>query len=119
DFLAKPGAKLRNLTITGIDCKGKNSERGGLLDSSHSMVFDELTFGGDKYGPGGYELSISNIDSRSWKKLQALINANQNAADSEEAKARFTGELVNLLPGFVSKSPKIELRKLSLETSGG
>jgi len=26
---------------------------------------------------------------------------------------------VNLLPGFVSKSPKIELRKLSLETSGG
>ncbi|HML94299.1 MAG TPA: YdgA family protein [Thermodesulfobacteriota bacterium] len=119
DFLAKPGAKLRNLTITGIDFKGKNSERGGLLDSSHSMVFDELTFGGDKYGPGGYELSISNIDSRSWKKLQALINANQNAADSEEAKARFTGELVNLLPGFVSKSPKIELRKLSLETSGG
>ncbi|MCC6712234.1 MAG: YdgA family protein [Candidatus Dadabacteria bacterium] len=119
DFLAKPGAKLRNLTITGIDFKGENSERGGLLDSSHSMVFDKLTFGDDKYGPGGYELSISNIDSKSWKKLQALINENQNAADSEETKARFTGELVNLLPGFISRSPSIELRKLSLETSGG
>ena len=119
DFLAKPGAKLKNLTITGIVFKGNNSEKGGLLDSSHSMVFDELTFGSDKYGPGGYELSISNIDSKSWKKLQTLINENRNAADSEELKARFTGELVNLLPGFVSKSPRIELKKLSLETPGG
>ena len=119
DFLAKPGAKLKNLTITGIEFKGQNSERAGLLDSSHSMVFDELTLGGDKYGPGGYELSISNIDSKSWKKLQALINENRNAEETDEWKARFTGELVNLLPGFVSKSPKIELRKLSLETSGG
>ncbi|MGD9651062.1 MAG: YdgA family protein [Candidatus Dadabacteria bacterium] len=119
DFLAKPGAKLKNLTITGIEFKGQNSERAGLLDSSHSMVFDELTLGGDKYGPGGYELSISNIDSKSWKKLQALINENRDSEETDEWKARFTGELVNLLPGFVSKSPKIELRKLSLETSGG
>ena len=119
DFLAKPGAKLKNLTISGIEFKGQNSESAGLLDSSHSMVFDELTFGGDKYGPGGYELAISNIDSKSWKKLQTLINENRNAAETEEMKARFTGELVNLLPGFVSRSPKIELKKLSLETSGG
>ncbi|MCL4244945.1 MAG: DUF945 family protein, partial [Candidatus Dadabacteria bacterium] len=119
DFLAKPGAKLKNLTITGVVFEGNNSEKGGLLNSSHSMAFDELTFGSDKYGPGGYELSISNIDSKSWKKLQTLINENRNAADSEELKSRFAGELVNLLPGFVSKSPSIELKKLSLETSGG
>ena len=120
DFVAKPGAKSKkNLTITNLEFTGNSEEKGGLLDSSHSAVFDELTFGSDKYGPGGYELSISNVDSASWKKLQRLINENQNAADNEEMKARFTGELVDLLPGFIGKSPKIELRKLSLETSGG
>jgi len=120
DLSAKTGANgKKNLAITNIEFKGNSEDKGGLLDSSHSLVFSGLTFGGDKYGRGGYELSISNIDSASWKKLQRLINENQDAADNEEAKARFTGELVNLLPGFVSKSPKIELRKLSLETSGG
>jgi uncharacterized protein YdgA (DUF945 family) len=107
-----------NFSITGIGLTGTSTESEGILDSTHSLGFKELDAGGSKYGPGGYELAIRNIDMASWVQIQELLKKNQNASQTEEERALFMSELMKIVPGLIKKSPEIELTKLSIKTSG-
>ena len=108
-----------NFSITGIGLTGTSTESEGILDSTHSLGFKELDAGGSKYGPGGYELAIRNIDMASWVQIQELLKKNQNASQTEEERALFMSELMKIVPGLIKKSPEIELTKLSIKTSAG
>jgi uncharacterized protein YdgA (DUF945 family) len=108
-----------NFSITGIELTGTSTESEGLLNSTHSLGFRELDAGGGKYGPGGYELAIRNIDMESWIKIQELLKNNQKAPQTEEQRQVFMTELMKIVPGLIKKSPEIELTKLSIKTSEG
>lgn len=111
----EPGS-YDNFTLTNIKFTGTSKESAGTLDSSHSLGFAELDLGGYKYGPGGYTLAIRNIDAKSWKSMQAIMN---ESYQTEEQKALFMQELMKVLPAFISKSPEIEITSLSLDTEKG
>lgn len=108
-----------NFSITGIELTGTSTESEGLLNSTHSLGFRELDAGGGKYGPGGYELAIRNIDMESWIKIQELLKNDRNAPRTEEQRQIFMTELMKIVPGLIKKSPEIELTKLNIMTSDG
>ncbi|MEW6143804.1 MAG: YdgA family protein [Thermodesulfobacteriota bacterium] len=108
-----------NFSITGIELTGTSTESEGLLNSTHSLGFRELDAGGGKYGPGGYELAIRNIDMESWIKIQELLKNNQKAPQTEEQRQIFMTELMKIVPGLIKKSPEIELTKLNIMTADG
>jgi uncharacterized protein YdgA (DUF945 family) len=105
--------------ITGIEITGSSTESEGLLNCTHSLAFRELDAGGGKYGPGGYELAIRNIDMESWIKIQELLKKDRNAPRTEEQRQIFMTELMNIVPGLIRKSPEIELTKLNIKTAEG
>ncbi|MEQ9618683.1 MAG: YdgA family protein [Deltaproteobacteria bacterium] len=105
--------------INGIRISGSTEEETGTLSSAHSAGFEEIEIAGRKYGPGGYDLAIRNIDIASWRKIQKLINENERTRDTEQSKEQFMTELTLILPDLVRKSPEIELTKLSIETDKG
>jgi len=107
------------ITIRNVDITGSTEVEAGTMNSTHSLSFGELTVGGGTYGPGGYELAVSNIDTKSWEKIQELVSKNENMEQTEEAREQFMSELMRILPGLVMKSPRIELSNLSLETDKG
>ena len=112
-------AEYEDFSITGIALTGTSTESEGILNSTHSLGFKEIDAGGSKYGPGGYELAIRNIDMASWIKIQDQLRKNQNAPQTEEARAAFMTELMKIVPGLIKKSPEIELTKLTIKTSDG
>jgi len=111
--------EYQEFAVSGIELKGNSTESEGNLDSTHSLTFRKLDAGGGKYGPGGYELAIRNIDMESWIKIQELLKKNQNAPQTEEQRAAFMAELMKIAPGLIKKSPEIELTKLNITTSDG
>lgn len=111
--------EYEKFAVTGIKLTGTSSENQSNLNSTHSLGFRELVVGGGKYGPGGYELAIRNIDMASCMKVQDVLKKNQNTAQTEEAREKFMAELMKIVPDLIKKSPEIELTKLNLETSNG
>lgn len=111
--------EYQTFSVTDIELKGNSTESGGNLNSTHSLGFRELEAGGKKYGPGGYELAIRNIDMESWIKIQELLKKNQNAPQTEEQKQVFMAELMQIVPGLIKKSPEIEITRLNIVTSEG
>jgi len=111
--------EYQSFSVSGIELKGNSTESQGNLDSTHSLTFRELEAGGGKYGPGGYELAIRNIDMESWIKIQELLKKNQNGSQTEEERQAFMTELMKIVPGLIKKSPEIELTKLNIMTSDG
>lgn len=107
------------ISIRNIDIAGSTEVEAGTMSSTHSLSFRELEVGGGKYGPGGYELAVRNIDTESWAQIQELISKNENMEQTEEAQEQFMAELMQILPGLVIKSPEIELNNLSLKTNNG
>lgn len=112
-------SEYQTFAVTGIELKGNSTESEGTLDNTHSLSFRELEAGGGKYGPGGYELAIRNIDMESWIKIQELLKKNQNAPQTEEQKQAFMTELMQIVPGLIKKSPEIEITRLNVVTSDG
>ncbi len=108
-----------NIEIKGIEIAGSSEVKTGTIDTTHSLGFQELEVGGNKYGPGIYELAIRNIDVASWAEIQALLDKSQQEEQTEESRELFMAELAKVLPGLIRKSPEIELTKLSVTTDRG
>ena len=111
--------ELDSLSLKNIEFKGMTENVAGRLNSVHSLWFEEVAVGKLKYGPGGYELTVRNIDKVAWQKIQKLLNESRNITDPEESREYAAAQIMNILPELVKKSPEIELTKLSLETGAG
>lgn len=111
--------KEDNIAVKDIEISGSSDVSNGAMDSTHSLGFREFEVGGNKYGPGIYELSVRNIDIASWTQIQALVKESREGEQTEESNEKFMAELVKVLPSLIKKSPEIELTKLSVATDKG
>lgn len=114
----KAGDELNKVKLTNIEFDGSTNQKGNLLNHTHSVGFETLMVGGNRYGPGIYELQIRNIDKKTFEKIQKALEQNQNLEGST-AKDLLTAELMKALPSLFKDSPEIELTELTIKTGQG
>lgn len=114
----KEDDELNKLTLTNLEFTGSTNQKGKLLNHTHSLGFETLRVGGNRYGPGVYELELRNINKRVFEEIQIAINQDENNEGSSVSDM-VTAEIMNALPQLIESSPEIELTKLSIKTGEG
>jgi len=91
-----------------------------LRSSTMHLRFSELSFGGNRYGPGRLESKLENIDVDSWvamsEAMDELAGRGLPAEELEQARMMLTMEM---LPKVLGASPTLTLEKLTLEGRSG
>lgn len=114
----KDGDESNKVTLTNLEFDGSTNQKGDLLNHTQSLAFETLMVGGNRYGPGIYELQTRNIDKKTFEEIQKALEQNQNLEGST-AKDLLTAELIKALPSLFKSSPEIELTELSIKTGQG
>jgi uncharacterized protein YdgA (DUF945 family) len=114
----KDGDKLNKVTLTNLEFTASTNQRRNLLNHTQRLGFETLMVGGNRYGPGIYELQIRDIDKKTFEEIQKSLKQNQNL-EEPTAKDVLTAELMKALPSLFKDSPEIELTQLSIKTGQG
>ena len=101
---------LNNLKFAGFSKTEKEKLQMGMKITGDEMVFNE-----DKFGPLIYDVSIRDIDSASWLKLQEAANTMKG----NENKMEQGMQVMGILPELVKHSPVIEIKELNLKSDMG
>lgn len=117
----KEGEGPNKVVMSNFEIAASTDQKGHLLNHIHSVGIEQITVGGNSYGPGIYELEIRNIDKKAFEEIQSAISQSQVSTDqeSESANDLFMTEMMKTLPALIKSSPEIELTKLSIKTDEG
>lgn len=117
----KDGDGSKKVTINNFEITATTNQKGNLLNHIHSLGFEQITVGGNDYGPGTYELEIRNIDKAAFEEIQIAISESQTDANHDSASSTdlLIAEIMKTLPSLLKTSPEIELTKLSIQTDEG
>jgi len=94
----------------------------GMIEEVVTYRIEQLDVNGDLYGPAVFELALSNLDAEVMAQIQGDLQQAQLASmqqSSSDVIEQYLASLKqNLLP-LVKKSPKLEIRRLDVQTPFG
>lgn len=122
DFTFNQETGLHTLLLRGFDATSSTKASGENLNSALTLRTEQIKLDDTKYGPGVFELDFRNIDAASLAKLQQAVrdeHAQAPQPSTEDAPAMNFARYLEVLPGFLKKSPEIEIRQFDFKTSLG
>lgn len=108
-----------NLNVKELKATSQTRISNNKLNSRAIFSIKHLTINNSQFGPAGYDLSISNIDTNTIKLSRAEIEK-LNRADmpAEQKKALITAKMLSLLPDILSHSPQLDIKQISFYFGG-
>jgi len=109
----------KSLILDKLEFVGNSTDKKDTIDSSYIAKLENIIINDFKAGPGEYELKIDNIDQESMVNIQNLVNEVSESKNPELNQLIIMGQLMQILPKLIEKSPKITIPKLYLMTQYG
>ncbi|MCH6574283.1 MAG: DUF945 family protein [Bacteroidetes bacterium] len=116
--------KIDSVKLDSVDAKmdldnlkfsGFSKTDQGKLQMGFKLTGDEMVFNENKFTQLTYDISIRDIDSATWLKLQQTANT----IKGNENKMEQGMQIMGILPELVKHSPVIEIKELSLKSDMG
>ena len=103
------------INLNNIKFSGFSKTDQDKLQMGFKLTGDEMVFNENKFTQLTYDISIRDIDSATWLKLQQTANT----IKGNENKMEQGMQIMGILPELVKHSPVIEIKELSLKSDMG
>lgn len=110
---------LRGLVV------GQSSRAGaGRYSGAIWLEVERIELGAAVYGPGELRLALTDVDATALRKLRRTTRrieaqAANGKVSADTASAAIAGEMMQLLPELLARSPRLELESLALGLPSG
>lgn len=115
------GEKGAQFTLQDLMLKSSSWETEGAVNAILKASFRSLTVEGVSYGPGVYDMQLTNFDAEALHEIQQLSRSirNEPGISPQQMQAEMLAGIGKLWPRFAARSPGIEIRDLSVKGPDG
>ena len=120
DSGAEDGKGL-NFALQDLALKSSSWETEGLVNAILRASFRSLTVAGAVYGPGVYDMQLTNFDGEALHEMQQLSRSlrEEPGLSPQQMQTQMLAGIGKLWPRFAACSPGIEIRDLSVQGPDG
>ncbi len=114
-------SEIRSLSLDGLESSWSSVRKNGLTNSSQKIGIARLTFNeSNKFGPGTFEFSVSNIPSDALHEISKSIDVLGGEFIRDELKRlRLFSMVMRYLPQLADHQTEFEITRLSLAAPDG
>lgn len=115
--LQNPG---RNFSMKDFDFTVSSDVSDGSISSTMELNVESILAGEKHFGPGYYQLKLSNLDAESLGKIQQQVKElKRQGVPQEQMGIMMIANMFSVLPDLLARGPKFEITNMSLESDYG